>query len=203
MVALLSSNSLRLPALRCILGNTFQEKSEVAVIVIGRSFFDPKDQTGRMLGCDAKGQQRGDGVMSPRRFAILATALCGTVVLVGSAIAALGSFDLADIKNTRAAPIKDRATETVKTGGSNAIVVSAAPAATAITEAALPDSSQMHAPETSPVRIAAASTLDQLLHSDAKGAVSSAEPLDASLADPSQALAPETPPDAKGAVSST
>jgi len=202
MVALLSSNSLRLPALRCILGNTFQEKSEAAVIVIGRSFFDPKDQTGRMLGCDAKGQQRGDGVMSPRRFAILATALCGTVVLVGSAIAAVGSFDLADIKNTRAAPIKDRATETAKTGGSNAIVVSAAPAVTAITEAALPDSSQMHAPETSPVRIAAASTLDQL-HSDAKGAVSSAEPLDASLADPSHALAPETPPDAKGAVSST
>src|SRR5271169_736190 len=101
-----------------------------------------------VVGCDAKRQQRGDGVMSPRRFAIMATALCGTTILVGSVIAAVGSFGLADVKNTRTEPNKNRVTETAKTGGSDAIAVPAAPAVTAITEAALPDSSQIHAPET-------------------------------------------------------
>jgi hypothetical protein len=175
------------------LGNTFQEKSETAGIVIARSFFDPKDQRGRVFGCDAKGQQRGDGVMSPRRFAILATALCGTVILIGSVIAAVGSFGLADIKNSRAAPIKDRVTETAKTGGSDPIAVSADPAVTAITKAALPDSSQMLAPETSPVQTAAVNTPDPM-HAGAKEAVSPAETLDESLPDSSQTFGPKTSP---------
>ena len=109
------------PALH--LGNMFQEKSETAGIVIARSFFDPKDQSGPGLGCDAK--QRGDEVMSPRRFAILATALCGTVILVGSVIAAVGSFGLADMQEYPHSA-NDRVTETAKTGGSETIAASAA-----------------------------------------------------------------------------
>ena len=126
--------------------------------------------------------------MSPRRFAIFATALCGTVILVGWAIAAVGGFGLADIKNSRAAPIKDRATETAKTGGSNAI---ARPRVTAITEAALPDCSQMLAPETPPVQTAVVNTPDPM-HTGAKEAVRSAETLDKSLPVSSQTLGPET-----------
>ena len=60
----------------------------------------------------------------------------------------------------------------------------------------------MHGRETSPVQIAAASTLDQL-HIDAKEPVSSPETVEALLADPSRALAPEKPPNAEQAVSST
>jgi hypothetical protein len=146
----------------------------------------------------------------------MAPALCGTVILVGWVIAAVASFGLPDIKNTHAAPIKDRATETAKTGVSNAIAVSAAPAMTAIIEAALPDSSQTLAPETPRGPIAVVNTPDPL-HTDAKEAVSSTETLDESLPDSSQMLGPETPPvqiaaasaldqlhsDAKEAVSST
>src|SRR5208283_4650277 len=96
-------------------------------------------------------------MMNPRRFGIMAAALCGTVILLGWVIAAVAGFGLADIKNTHAAPNKDRATELAKTGVSNAI---ARPGVTAIAEAALPDSSQMPAPETPPVQIAAMGTSD-------------------------------------------
>ena len=50
-------------------------------------------------------------MMSPRRFAIIAAGLCGTAILVGCVIAAVSGFGLADIKNTHAPPIEDRATE--------------------------------------------------------------------------------------------
>jgi hypothetical protein len=128
--------------------------------------------------------------MSLRRFAIIAAALCGTVILVGYVIAAVPGFGLSDIKNTHAPPIEYRATETGKAGSE---AVSAAAAVTAIAESALTDSSQMLAPETPPVQIATVSTPD-VAHSDAKETVSSAETLDESLPLPSQMLAPETPP---------
>ena len=132
--------------------------------------------------------------MSPRRFAIIAAGLCGTVILVGCVIAAVSGFGLADIKNTHAPPIEDRATEMGKTGSE---AVSAAALMTAIAEGSLQESSQPEAPL---VEIAAVSTPD-FVHTDAKEAVSSAETPDESLLNPSQALAPETRPVHIAAVS--
>ena len=125
--------------------------------------------------------------MSPRRFAIIAAGLCGTVILVGCVIAAVSGFGLADIKNTHAPPIEDRATEMGKTGSE---AVSATAPMTAIAEGSLQESSQPEAPL---AEIAAVSTPD-FVHTDAKEAVSSAETPDESLPNPSQALAPETRP---------
>src|SRR4029077_14721862 len=131
---------------------------------------------------------RGDGkAMSPRRFAIIAAGLCGTVILVGCVIAAVSGFGLADIKNTHAPPIEDRATEMGKTGSE---AVSATAPMTAIAEDSLQESSQPEAPL---VEIAAVSTPD-FVHTDAKEAVSSAETPEESLLNPSQALALETRP---------
>jgi len=132
--------------------------------------------------------------MSPRRFAIIATGLCGTVILVGCVIATVSGFGLADIKNTHAPPIEDRATEMGKAGSE---AVSAAAPMTVIAEGSLQESSQ---PEASLAEIAAVSTPD-LVHTDAKEAVSSAETPDESLPDPSQALALETRPVQVAAVS--
>jgi hypothetical protein len=132
--------------------------------------------------------------MSPRRFAIIAAGLCGTVILVGCVIAAVSGFGLADIKNTHAPPIEDRATEMGKTGSE---AVSAAALMTAIAEGSLQESSQPEAPL---VEIAAVSTPD-FVHTDAKEAVSSAETPDESLLNLSQALAPETRPVQIAAVS--
>ena len=123
--------------------------------------------------------------MNPRLLAIIAAGLCGTVILVGCVIAAVSGFGLADIKNTHAPPIEDRATEMGKTGSESA---SAAAPMTAIAEGSLQESSQPEAPL---AEITAVSTPD-FVHTDAKEAVSSAETPDGSLPNPSQALALET-----------
>jgi hypothetical protein len=81
--------------------------------------------------------------MSPRRFAIIAAGLCGTVILVGCVIAAVSGFGLAYIKNTHAPPIEDRATEMGKTGSE---AVSAAAPMTAIAEGSLQEPSQPKRP---------------------------------------------------------
>src|SRR5437763_9024695 len=47
--------------------------------------------------------------MNPRRFAIVAPAFCGTVVLAGWIVGWLAGFGSAGIKNTGAAPIENRA----------------------------------------------------------------------------------------------
>jgi hypothetical protein len=49
--------------------------------------------------------------MRPRRFAIVAAGLCGTAILVGCVVAAVSGLGLADIKNTHAQSIEDRASE--------------------------------------------------------------------------------------------
>ena len=46
--------------------------------------------------------------MNPRRFATVAAALCGTVVLAGWVVAWLAGFGSAGIENTGAVPIEDR-----------------------------------------------------------------------------------------------
>jgi hypothetical protein len=50
----------------------------------------------------------GDGIMNPRRFAIVATALCGTVVFAGWVVDRLPGLATASIENSGAAPIEDR-----------------------------------------------------------------------------------------------
>ena len=55
------------------------------------------------------GAYGGDGIMNTRRFAIVAAALCGTVVLAGWVVARLPGFATASIENSGAVPIEDRA----------------------------------------------------------------------------------------------
>src|SRR3954470_5344101 len=113
--------------------------------------------------------------MNPWRFARVAAALCGTVVLAGGVVAWPASVGSAGIENTGAVPIEDRrapsltgvaeladaphATAMGNAAVANADVATAAESVAAITttasdepesivEAALPDSSQMLPPET-------------------------------------------------------
>ena len=127
--------------------------------------------------------------MRPRRFAIVAAGLCGTAILVGCVIAAVSGLGLADIKNTHAQSIEDRATEM----GPEA--VSAAAPMTAIAETAIAENSlqEPSQPEATFAEVAAASTSDYV-HTGAKEAVSSAETLRESIPKPSRAFATETRP---------
>jgi len=111
--------------------------------------------------------------MNPRRVAITAAALFGTVILVGGVIAAVAGFEMGEASV------------------SNADAVSAATAVTAITKAALPDGSQRSAAETVPAHLSAVSASD-LAHP--KEAVSSAGTLDELLPDSLQTLEREIPP---------
>jgi hypothetical protein len=171
-----------------------REKFQAAVLAIARSFFDPKDHRRRMLGHSMapKRQQKGDRVMSPRRFAITAAAVCGTVFLVGGVIAAV-SYGLADIRKTGATQIKDRAGEMSEARFSNTVAVSAGAAETVIAEASLPDASQTHTPETQPLRVAAASASGPA-QADTDQAANSAEAVNESSADSSPMIGPATAP---------
>jgi hypothetical protein len=148
--------------------------------------------------------------MNPRRFATVAAALCRTVVLAGWVVAWPASVGSAGIENTAAAPIEDRrapsltadaeladapqatamgnaaianadlatATESVTGTATDTTTTSDEPES--IVEAALPVSSQMLPPETTPVQVVTASTPDPVPN-DAKVAVSSIEILDECL----------------------
>jgi len=148
--------------------------------------------------------------MNPRRFATVAAALCGTVVLAGWVVAWLVGFGSAGIENTGAVPIEERrapsltadaeladapqATAMGNVAVANDDVAAAAesvtrtatdtPAASdepkSIVEAALADSSQMLAPEPPAVRVTTASTPD-LVPNDFREALSSIEILDECL----------------------
>src|SRR5882762_8248597 len=149
-------------------------------------------------------------IMNPRRFATVAAALCGTVVLAGWVVAWLVGFGSAGIENTGAVPIEERrapsltadaeladarqATAMGNAAVANDDVAAAAESVTrtatdtsaasdepkSIVEAALADSSQMLAPESPPVRVATASTPD-LVPNDFREALSSIEILDECL----------------------
>ena len=116
--------------------------------------------------------------MNSRRFAIKAAALCGALIPVGCVIVAVAAFDFYNTKNNDASSIDKPTTE----------AVSAVSPMTTVAEASSHDSSQPEAPL---AEIAVVSTPD-LVHTDAKEAVSSTETLDQSSPDPSQALATET-----------
>ena len=121
----------------------------------------------------------------------MGAALFGTAILVSGVIAAVGSFGMADVKNTHAVGIEDHATEKGEVTISNVGSASADTAVTAITETALPDASQVSASETPPQQPAAVSS--DMTYTD-KEAVSSAGTLDESLPDSLQTLERETPP---------
>jgi hypothetical protein len=133
--------------------------------------------------------------MNPRRFATVAAALCGTVVLAGWVVAWLAGFGSAGIENTGAAPIEDRRAPSLTadaeladasraTAMGNAAVANAdvAKAAESVTGTATntTSASDEPAPETPPVQVATASTPDPVPN-DAKEAVSSVEILDECL----------------------
>jgi hypothetical protein len=149
-----------------------------------------------------------DGIMNPRRFATMAAASCGTVVLAGWLVASLAGFGSAGIEATAAVPIEDRpapyltadtelavapqaatmgnaavANAEVSTAvesvmGTATDTMAASDEPQSIVVAALPDSSQMLPPETPPV--ATVSTPDSVPN-DAKEAVDSVEILDECL----------------------
>jgi hypothetical protein len=123
--------------------------------------------------------------MGPRRLAIIAAALCGTVILVGCGIAAVAGFGLSDIKTIHASPIGNQATADIDKASSQAV--------SAVAAAAPAGASQMLASETPPVQIAMANVPD-LPSGDAEQAVGSAETPDEPLDDLAQAVAPETQP---------
>src|SRR5882724_13117736 len=165
-----------------------------------------------MLGCAAwfRWSLWRRRIMNPRRFATVAAALCGTVVLAGWVVPWLVGFGSAGIENTGAVPIEERrapsltadaeladapqATAMGNVPVANDDVAAAAesvmrtatdtPAASdepkSIVEAALSDSSQMLAPESPPERVATASTPD-LVPNDFREALSSVEILDECL----------------------
>jgi hypothetical protein len=149
--------------------------------------------------------------MNPRRFAIVAAVLCGTVVPAGSVVAWLAGFGSVSIENTGAVPIEDRRAPSLTadaeladapraTAMNNAAVANADEATAgesvmgtatdtaaasdqpeSIVGAALPDTSQMLPPGSPPVQVATASTSD-VVPNDANEAVNSLETLDECLA---------------------
>jgi hypothetical protein len=124
-------------------------------------------------------------VIGPRRLAIVAAALCGTVTLVGCGIAAVAGFSLADIKNIHASPIGNRATADIDKASSQAV--------SAVAAAAPPGASPMPASEKPPVQIAMAKEPD-LPNGDAEEEANSAETPDVPLYNLSQTIAPVTRP---------
>jgi hypothetical protein len=146
--------------------------------------------------------------MNPRRFATVAPALCGTVVLAGWIVAWLAGFGSAGIENTGAVPIEDRRAASLTANAeiadkpqaiamgnaviANADVATAVESVTgtatgkpvasdepgSIVEAALPDPSLPA--DLPPVQVATANPSD-LVPNDAKDAVSRIEILDECL----------------------
>jgi len=138
------------------------------------------------------GSGGGGGIMNPRRFAQVTTALCGTVGIAGWVVASLTGVGSVGIENAGAVSIEDHPSPSLTaevvdapqaTASGNIAVASADVAAVAelVTgTAALPDSSQVLPPETLPVQVATANTPDPVLN-DAKEAVNTIETLEECL----------------------
>jgi hypothetical protein len=123
--------------------------------------------------------------MNPRRFATVAPAFCGSLVLAGWIVAWLAGFGSAGIENTGAVPIKDRRASSLTAD----VELAVAPQATAMGNAAIANvavASAEVATATEPVMGTATGTT-----------AASGEPesiVVAALPDSSQMLPPETPP---------
>jgi hypothetical protein len=176
--------------------------------VIAPLYFNPK--ISRVACLAVHGCGGGDGIMNPRRFVQVTTALCGTVGLAGWVVASLTGTGVGSvgIENAGAVSIEDHTSRFLiaevvdapqATASGNIAVASADVAAVAelvtgtaadataasdqpksIVEAALPDSSQVLPPETPPVQVATANTPDPVLN-DAKEALNTIETLEECL----------------------
>src|SRR6266436_7738212 len=139
-----------------------------------------------MLGCAAwlRWSLWRRPIMNPRRFATVAPAFCGTVVLAGWIVTWLAGFGSAGIENTGAVPIENRAASLTANAGladkSQAIAMGNA----AVANAAVASAEVVTAAE--PVTGTAA---DTTAASDKPESI-----VVAALPDPSQMLPPETPP---------
>ncbi|WP_407177097.1 peptidase M15 [Bradyrhizobium sp. STM 3562] len=127
--------------------------------------------------------------MNPRRFAVVAPALCGTVVLAGSVVAWLAGFGSGGPENTGAAPVMDRRASSLMAdakppdepraaaignaaagdarttvaepvAGTSADATATSDEPESIAQGALTTSSSLPPPETPPVQVATAATSD-------------------------------------------
>ncbi|WP_454625896.1 peptidase M15 [Bradyrhizobium cenepequi] len=133
-------------------------------------------------------------MMNPRRFAAVAPALCGTIVLAGWVVASLDGLGSASIESSSALPIEDHrapspatnaeVAEAPRAVATGSIAVASADVAAAaesvkgiiadttvasdepepMVEAALPDLSQTLQPSTPPMQVATANTPDPVLN---------------------------------------
>jgi hypothetical protein len=194
-----------LPAARCIQATPFGKIDDLQFPLLHVRMVIRRSAASHAWLCNlAQVELLEAAIMNARRFAIVAAALCGTVVLAGWVVAWLAGFGSAGIENAGAVPIEERrapsltadaeladAPQATTMGGAavgKAVVAAAAESVTetaasttaaadepeSIAEAALTDSSPTQPPETPPVQVATASTLDPVPN-DAKKAVSSIE----------------------------
>src|SRR6202140_3141190 len=140
------------------------------------------------------GAYGGDGIMNTRRFAIVAAALCGTVILAVWVVARLPGFATASIENSGAVPIEDRAAalaanarladEPQAIAMGNAVVANTVVANTVVANAAVASAEVATAAEP-----AAGTATDTTAASDKPESI-----VVATLPDPSQTLSADLPP---------
>ncbi len=190
----------KLPAARCIRATLFGKIDDLQFPSLRVDILIRK--------ISAVGAFGGNAIMNPRRFATVAAALCGTVVLAAWVVAWLAGFGSAGIEHAGAVPIQDRRAPSVTADAeladapqpttignaavANADVATAAESVTgtaidttaasdepeSIVEAALPNSSQMMPPETPPMQVATASTPDPVPNDARENAKEAVSPIE-------------------------
>jgi hypothetical protein len=127
----------------------------------------------------------GDGIMNARRFATVAAASCGTVVLAGWVVASLAGFGSAGIEITAAVPIEDRRAPSLAADAELAVT----PQATAMGNAAVASAAAASAEVATAAESVTGTASDTMAASDKPESI-----VVAALPDSSQMLPPETPP---------
>ena len=122
--------------------------------------------------------------MNTRRFAIVAAALCGTVILAVWVVARLPGFATASIENSGAVPIEDRAASLA----ANARLADE-PQAIAMANAIVADAAVASAEVATAAEPAAGTATDTTAASDKPESI-----VVAALPDPSQTLSADLPP---------
>src|SRR5437763_4833771 len=123
--------------------------------------------------------------MNARRFATVAAASCGTVVLAGWVVASLAGFGSAGIEITAAVPIDDRRAPSLTAD----VELAVAPQATAMGNAAVANAAVASAEVATAAEPVTGTETDTTAASDKPESI-----IVAALPDSSQMLPPETPP---------
>src|SRR5437868_12210533 len=123
--------------------------------------------------------------MNARRFATVAAASCGTVVLAGWVVASIAGFGSAGIEITAAVPIEDRRAPSLTADAELAV----APPATAMGNAAVANAAVASAEVATAAEPVTGTETDTTAASDKPESI-----IVAALPDSSQMLPPETPP---------